>query len=143
MAPGVRLNLHLASLVNWNTTPFFLFLQASRHSGTKLLSHCGFPGFAPLSLVPLAPRNRLPFLSPSVPSSSCSSFALLRYILKLTKSIPVGLFMSTLESDGLSVTYSSDRTGLPDLRLIHYNDVYHIEYDGLHLTQLPRIRQAN
>jgi hypothetical protein len=37
--------------------------------------------------------------------------------------------MSTLESDGLSVTYASDRTGAPDLRLIHFNDVYHIEYD--------------
>lgn len=36
--------------------------------------------------------------------------------------------MSTLESDGLSVTYTSDRTGAPDLRLIHYNDVYHVEY---------------
>ncbi|KAJ5174181.1 uncharacterized protein N7482_000058 [Penicillium canariense] len=35
--------------------------------------------------------------------------------------------MSSLESDGLSVTYASDRTGLPDLRLIHYNDVYHVE----------------
>lgn len=36
--------------------------------------------------------------------------------------------MSSLEVDGLSVTYSSDRTGSPDLRLIHYNDVYHVEY---------------
>lgn len=36
--------------------------------------------------------------------------------------------MSALEVDGLSVTYSSDRTGSPDLRLIHYNDVYHVEY---------------
>jgi 2',3'-cyclic-nucleotide 2'-phosphodiesterase (5'-nucleotidase family) len=35
--------------------------------------------------------------------------------------------MSTLESDGLSVTYASDRSGAPDLRLIHYNDVYHVE----------------
>lgn len=35
--------------------------------------------------------------------------------------------MSTLASDGLSVTYDSDRTGPPDLRLIHYNDVYHVE----------------
>ncbi|KAI9373459.1 Metallo-dependent phosphatase-like protein [Aspergillus egyptiacus] len=35
--------------------------------------------------------------------------------------------MSSLESDGLSVTYSSERTGAPDLRLIHYNDVYHVE----------------
>jgi len=36
--------------------------------------------------------------------------------------------MSTLDCDGLSVTYTSDRTGCPDLRLIHYNDVYHVEY---------------
>lgn len=36
--------------------------------------------------------------------------------------------MSTIASDGLSVTYTSDRHGSPDLRLIHYNDVYHVEY---------------
>lgn len=36
--------------------------------------------------------------------------------------------MSALDADGLSVTYASDRTGAPDLRLIHYNDVYHVEY---------------
>lgn len=35
--------------------------------------------------------------------------------------------MTPIESDGLSVTYASDRTGVPDLRLIHYNDVYHVE----------------
>ncbi|KAL4808064.1 hypothetical protein BDV18DRAFT_151277 [Aspergillus unguis] len=35
--------------------------------------------------------------------------------------------MSPLESDGSSSTYSSERTGVPDLRLIHYNDVYHVE----------------
>lgn len=38
--------------------------------------------------------------------------------------------MSTLESDGISGVYASDRTGPPDLRLIHYNDVYHVEYDS-------------
>jgi hypothetical protein len=36
--------------------------------------------------------------------------------------------MSNIETDGLSVIHSSDRTGSPDLRLIHYNDVYHVEY---------------
>lgn len=36
--------------------------------------------------------------------------------------------MSNIETDGLSVTYSADRTGSPDLRLVHYNDVYHVEY---------------
>ncbi|KAJ5779880.1 hypothetical protein N7457_007600 [Penicillium paradoxum] len=35
--------------------------------------------------------------------------------------------MSNLQTDGLSVTYSSDRTGAPDLRLIHFNDVYHVD----------------
>ncbi|KAJ5477571.1 hypothetical protein N7530_003080 [Penicillium desertorum] len=35
--------------------------------------------------------------------------------------------MSNIETDGLSVIHSSDRTGSPDLRLIHYNDVYHVE----------------
>ncbi|KGO74199.1 5'-Nucleotidase, C-terminal [Penicillium italicum] len=35
--------------------------------------------------------------------------------------------MSNIETDGLSVTYSTDRTGSPDLRLIHFNDVYHVE----------------
>ncbi|KAJ5929925.1 hypothetical protein N7466_005418 [Penicillium verhagenii] len=36
--------------------------------------------------------------------------------------------MSALDSDGISVTYSSSGTpDHPDLRLIHYNDVYHIE----------------
>ncbi|KAJ6080516.1 hypothetical protein N7467_010269 [Penicillium canescens] len=35
--------------------------------------------------------------------------------------------MASLDTDGHSVTYCSDRTGSPDLRLIHYNDVYHVE----------------
>ncbi|KAJ5758340.1 uncharacterized protein N7511_007034 [Penicillium nucicola] len=35
--------------------------------------------------------------------------------------------MANLDTDGHSVTHSSDRTGSPDLRLIHYNDVYHVE----------------
>lgn len=35
--------------------------------------------------------------------------------------------MASIETDGSSVTYSSERTGVPDLRLIHYNDVYHVE----------------
>ncbi|PCG96061.1 5'-Nucleotidase/apyrase [Penicillium occitanis (nom. inval.)] len=29
--------------------------------------------------------------------------------------------------EGLTITYSSGREGAPDLRLIHYNDVYHVE----------------
>lgn len=36
--------------------------------------------------------------------------------------------MSAVETDGLTITHSSERTGTPDLRLIHYNDVYHVEY---------------
>lgn len=39
--------------------------------------------------------------------------------------------MAALETAGLSTTYSCDRQGLPDLRLIHYNDVYHVEYAPL------------
>lgn len=39
--------------------------------------------------------------------------------------------MPSLDSDGLFVTHSSGRTGPPDLRLIHYNDVYHVEYVAL------------
>ncbi|CBF82078.1 putative 5'-nucleotidase [Aspergillus nidulans FGSC A4] len=35
--------------------------------------------------------------------------------------------MSSDRADGSSVTYSSNRSGNPDLRLIHYNDVYHVE----------------
>ncbi|KAJ5606632.1 hypothetical protein N7510_009413 [Penicillium lagena] len=35
--------------------------------------------------------------------------------------------MSYIDADGLSVTYASGRNGSPDLRLIHYNDVYHVE----------------
>ncbi|XHG01850.1 hypothetical protein AWENTII_005222 [Aspergillus wentii] len=35
--------------------------------------------------------------------------------------------MSPVETDGLSVTHSFQGTGPPDLRLIHYNDVYHVE----------------
>lgn len=37
--------------------------------------------------------------------------------------------MPPIESDGISVTYDSQCTrGDPDLRLLHYNDVYHVEY---------------
>ncbi|KAG2001873.1 hypothetical protein GB937_009896 [Aspergillus fischeri] len=35
--------------------------------------------------------------------------------------------MTPIELDGLTITHSSNRTGPPDLRLIHYNDVYHVE----------------
>lgn len=30
--------------------------------------------------------------------------------------------------EGQSVTYSCGRSEVPEVRLIHYNDVYHIEY---------------
>lgn len=40
--------------------------------------------------------------------------------------IPQG--MPSVPTDGLSVTHPSSRTGPPHLRLIHYNDVYHVEY---------------
>lgn len=32
-----------------------------------------------------------------------------------------------LGEDGSSTTFSCDRQGTPDLRLLHYNDVYHVE----------------
>ncbi|EAU39585.1 conserved hypothetical protein [Aspergillus terreus NIH2624] len=35
--------------------------------------------------------------------------------------------MPFVESDGLSVTHACERSTPPDLRLIHYNDVYHVE----------------
>ncbi|KAF9890122.1 hypothetical protein FE257_006283 [Aspergillus nanangensis] len=35
--------------------------------------------------------------------------------------------MSSVATDGFSVTYATERSGPPDLRLIHYNDVYHVE----------------
>lgn len=45
--------------------------------------------------------------------------------------------MASLDTDGHSVTYCSDRTGSPDLRLIHYNDVYHVEYAPLSSSSPP------
>ena len=51
--------------------------------------------------------------------------------------------MSKIETDGLSVTYSSDRTGPPDLRLIHYNDVYHVEYALLSIPFSPSFIDFN
>lgn len=36
--------------------------------------------------------------------------------------------MPSVATDGLSVTHAANQTGPPDLRLIHYNDVYHVEY---------------
>ncbi|KAL4891146.1 Metallo-dependent phosphatase-like protein [Aspergillus ambiguus] len=35
--------------------------------------------------------------------------------------------MPSVESDGLSITHACQRSTPPDLRLIHYNDVYHVE----------------
>ncbi|GLB12163.1 hypothetical protein AtubIFM57258_009441 [Aspergillus tubingensis] len=35
--------------------------------------------------------------------------------------------MPSVPTDGLSVTHPSSRSGPPHLRLIHYNDVYHVE----------------
>lgn len=33
--------------------------------------------------------------------------------------------------DAESTVYSSERQGPPDLRILHYNDVYHIEFESL------------
>jgi hypothetical protein len=46
--------------------------------------------------------------------------------------------MTPTELDGLTITYSSNRTGAPGLRLIHYNDVYHVEYARPLTDRLPR-----
>ncbi|KAF3482621.1 5'-nucleotidase [Arthroderma uncinatum] len=35
--------------------------------------------------------------------------------------------LEAIESAGVSTTFNSNRQGAPDLRLLHYNDVYHVE----------------
>ncbi|KAL4916179.1 hypothetical protein BDW62DRAFT_212191 [Aspergillus aurantiobrunneus] len=60
----------------------------------------------------------------SIPSPSISSY---RHRSTLSSGPVIVGPMSAIETDGSSVTYSSDRTGIPDLRLVHYNDVYHVE----------------
>ncbi|RAL03947.1 putative 5'-nucleotidase [Aspergillus ibericus CBS 121593] len=35
--------------------------------------------------------------------------------------------MPSVATDGLSVTHAAKQSGPPDLRLVHYNDVYHVE----------------
>ncbi|KAL4963480.1 putative 5'-nucleotidase [Aspergillus stella-maris] len=89
------------------------------------------PGTSPATSL-RSPTIRSPtvsgFPSPSIPtyrhrSTISSGPVLLRPSLKPGMS----LHMSSSDTDGLSITYSSERTGSPDLRLIHYNDVYHVE----------------
>lgn len=85
---------------------------------------------------PLETRHPLRACLPLSASSVCFSclhrhsalpLSLLKYLL-ISSINRVLVPMSIIETDGLSVTYSSDRTGAPDLRLIHFNDVYHVEY---------------
>lgn len=33
-----------------------------------------------------------------------------------------------MDTDGVFVTLDCGRTGPPDARFLHYNDVYHVEY---------------
>ncbi|KAL4778974.1 hypothetical protein BJX76DRAFT_352183 [Aspergillus varians] len=75
------------------------------------------PGTSPATSVRSPSTSSLP--SPSIPSY--------RHHSTLSSGPIILPPMSSTETDGLSVTYSSDRTGVPDLRLIHYNDVYHVE----------------
>ncbi|KAL3447193.1 hypothetical protein BJX65DRAFT_295851 [Aspergillus insuetus] len=82
------------------------------------------PGASPTTSVRSPSISSLP--SPSFPSyrqrfPSRASFSSGPIILGPIPSMP------PIETDGFSVTCSSERTGIPDLRLIHYNDVYHVE----------------
>lgn len=79
-----------------------------------------------------APMWRFPYSFP-LSFTSLSLYLLSLFLLYLSTLqyhffLQSGISMSSLVTDGLSVTYSSNRTGSPDLRLIHYNDVYHVEY---------------
>lgn len=76
----------------------------------------GFLGLALLASVPLRADFLLLCFS-SVLDKDC-----------FFRFIPAYSYMSPVETEGLSVTHSSHRTGCPDLRLLHYNDVYHVEY---------------
>ncbi|KAL2869667.1 putative 5'-nucleotidase [Aspergillus lucknowensis] len=80
------------------------------------------PGTSPSTSARSSSISSLP--SPSIPSyrhrsaePSCPPLSF----------IPARANMPSIENDGLTVTYSSERTGIPDLRLLHYNDVYHVE----------------
>ncbi|KAL2837767.1 hypothetical protein BJY01DRAFT_237729 [Aspergillus pseudoustus] len=93
------------------------------------------PGTSPTTSARSPSISSLP--SPSIPSyrqrfPSRSSFSSGPILLGpslnyIPSQLSVKLRMSPIETDGFSVTYSSERTGIPDLRLIHYNDVYHVE----------------
>ncbi|CAG8029717.1 unnamed protein product [Penicillium olsonii] len=82
-------------------------------------------------LIPRASRHQRGVCQPPhclFPFACTLLFSLPFWLLFLSPLLTLScFFMSALEVDGLSVTYSSDRTGSPDLRLIHYNDVYHVE----------------
>jgi hypothetical protein len=135
MALGVE-QLHLAIPVSSKLHSFFSSgIQAFRHPGTKELSHS--PPRIPR--IPACPTFVNSWLPPFVSFFTlyCSFSHLLSPFSTNSILYPfysVGVSMSNLECDGLSVTHASNRTGSPDLRLIHFNDVYHIEYDRSRLS---------
>lgn len=76
-----------------------------------------------------APHPPSLFLLPSfLPFTHSLALSVVIVIITIlvNKFIPKG--MPSVPTDGLSVTHPSSRTGPPHLRLIHYNDVYHVEY---------------
>jgi len=88
----------------------------------------GSPDFL-IGLLVVVPHCSLPYshsLTPPLPRSLYFSSVLYPRVLGFF--FLDSLQMSVLETGGLSVTHSSQRTGCPDLRLLHYNDVYHVEY---------------
>ncbi|KAL4746328.1 hypothetical protein BDW72DRAFT_207465 [Aspergillus terricola var. indicus] len=95
------------------------------------------PGTSPITTSVRSPTSlRSPSMS-SIPSSPISSYRHRSTIssgpIIMGQSLKAGIglqswtTMSSKNADGSSVTYSSNRSCNPDLRLIHYNDVYHVE----------------
>lgn len=108
---------------------FILFKWASyNYFDTPTLRHLPGTNAAAPELPPHVYLSSL--LSPLFVSLSLSLSLSLSCFQSTSSSLfhNLGISMSNIETDGLSVTYSADRTGSPDLRLIHYNDVYHVEY---------------
>ncbi|KAL6238355.1 hypothetical protein BDW75DRAFT_227989 [Aspergillus navahoensis] len=82
------------------------------------------PGTSPITTSVRSPTS---LRSPSTSSIASPPIPSYRH-RSTTSSGPINMGpMSPIEVDGSSVTYSSNRNGNPDLRLIHYNDVYHVE----------------
>lgn len=112
---------------------FYFIPMGYNYFDTPTLRHLPGTNAAAPKLPPHVYLSSL--LPPLFVSLSLSSFQ------NISSSIShnLGISMSNIETDGLSVTYSADRTGSPDLRLIHYNDVYHVEY-ALISPSFPSLR---